>query len=174
MSLSLEDELKFNRPQAVVKASDLLKNKNKNTLKGRATVKKSLNKNSLKAAKSHNKNTANAKLNKSQASLRSKLLAEITNRVSKLSKKFKVRAQLEKNAVRRKLAKKSQKKAKATPAEENNPALRADKCMTFQKLFFDQDTKGKKTVKKNAEHDIPTDEEAPKPDGGDGELNAKE
>lgn len=165
MSLSLEDELKFNRPQAVVKASDLLKNKNKNTARVKATVKKTLNRNSLKAAKSHNKNTAHATLKKSQASVRSKLLAEITNRVSKLSKKFKLRAQSEKNAIKLKLSKKGEND------EEKNPALRADKCMTFQRIFFETDTKGKKTVKKSENGDPPADTTA---DGGDGELNEDE
>eukprot|EP00801_Mesodinium_rubrum_P001528 Mrub_01528.p1 GENE.Mrub_01528~~Mrub_01528.p1 ORF type:complete len:283 (+),score=90.35 Mrub_01528:1194-2042(+) len=43
--------------------------------------------------------------------------------------------------------------------------------MTFQRIFFETDTKGKKTVKKGENGDPPADTTA---DGGDGELNEEE
>jgi hypothetical protein len=129
--------------------------KSKNS-KTKVTLKN--NKSNLKNnATSNSKSNANFNTNKSQASIRSKLLVEITNRVTTLQKQLKLRANFENKAL-----KNTFKKIKK---ENTNPALSADRCMTFQNIFLESDvTTG--TEKK--------EEGAATTTGSDGELNETE
>lgn len=129
--------------------------KSKNS-KTKVTLKN--NKSNLKNnATSNSKSNANFNTNKSQASIRSKLLVEITNRVTTLQKQLKLRANFENKAL-----KNTFKKIKK---ENTNPALSADRCMTFQNIFLESDdTAG--TGKKEEGAETTT--------GSDGELNETE